>query len=392
MIDVFSKGNRNFIAIFAAFFTAGLVESFLPLLNFQISYTFPDEYYIRVLTFTGLLALSLLSVLFSLIKTAADKRIKMMIALILILGGLLFMYINMKSVNAVLLSVLLLFSGSLFVQIAGLQFLISSFDKGKIVVRITLLYLIKSAGLAAGSGVPLILSSSLHAGTNTLIFFSLFFVLFSMACLIIGPLKITAEKPSEIKIIVTARHLISDKYVLLIAGGLVVYAGAEFCLVNLLPFYFSESFGIKILKMIIPGVGLFTVFFILGRLAGVMILRKINPAIVFLISSFLCILGLFSIFIGQKYLSLGGTMMIGLGASNIFPIMISLAVNRIREGRNVLIGMMIAAVPVGALFPSLMWAVKDSVSIAISFSVPFFCMFCITWIAIMLIRRDYVRG
>ena len=110
-------------------------------------------------------------------------------------------------------------------------------------------------------------------------------------------------------------------------------------------------------------------------------------SVIFLLSSLLCIFGLFTIFIGEKYLSLAASVMIGLGASGIFPLMIYLALNRIQEGRKVLTGLMIATIPIGALFPSFMWAVADSVSIAISFVVPVFCMFYITWIAIMQVRR-----
>ncbi|MCX6285775.1 MAG: MFS transporter [Bacteroidetes bacterium] len=387
MIPDTNSRKKNPVAFLAAYFTIGLVETLFPRLNWQINFIFLDEHYLRVLTFIGLLILAFLSVLFSLMKPGKDGRHNLIIALLVTMPGLLIPFISIKSVNLVLLSDMFLFSGSLFVQVAGLQFIFSPYEKGKNSVRIALLYLFKSAGLITGMSIPGILSGTKMEGSSLLLYVSIFFLLFSLAFLLLFPFPANAGTTSEKQMKFSVRHLISDKSVLMVLGGLIVYSGAEYCLVDLIPLYFSETFGIKIMQTLIPGVGLFMFSFVIGRLAGIFILGKNKPEIVFLMSSVLCILGLFTIFIGQKYLSLAASVMIGLGSSNIFPIMLSMSLNRLKEERTVLIGLMIGTIPIGALFPSLMWAVADSVSIAMSFTVPVFCMFYITWIAIMLVRR-----
>ncbi|MCX6282510.1 MAG: MFS transporter [Bacteroidetes bacterium] len=382
--------NRIHASLYAAFFTTGLVESLLPWLSGQINFIFPDEHYKRVLTFAGLMTLALLAVLFSWLKTGKGRRPNLMIALLVILPGLLLPSINFKSVSIILLSELFLFSGSLFVQVSGLRFISLSPDQDKHAVKITLLYFIKSAGLITGIGIPSILSHGSMPWNGVILYVSLFFLMLSIVFLLVKPIPAGTDIPCEEKLRSGILRLVTNKFVLLVLGGLAVYSGAEYCLVNLIPFYFTETFGIKIQQTLIPGIGLFMFSFFFGRLFGVIISGRIKPVIVFLLSSILCIFGLFIIFIGQKYLSLAASVMIGLGASNIFPVLLSIAIERIRTDRRIFIGMMIGTVPLGALFPALMWAVADSVSIAMSFTVPVFCMFYVTWIAIMVVkRRDY---
>jgi len=374
-------------ALYTAFFTAGLIEILFPRLNWQISFLYLDAYYLRILTFAGLIILSLLSVAFGLLKPSGNKRRKLLIGILVVLTGLLIPLINIKSVNVVLLADLFLFSGSMFIQIAGLQAVFLPDDNTKNAQRIVAVYLVKSAGLIVGLLIPSLLPGTGIYESKLLLLLSVLILLLSLALLFFLPFPGQEEAGLGNRGKNILVKLISDKFIFLVLGGLIVYAGTEYCLIEMIPFYFSETFGIKIMQTLIPGAGIFMFSFFVGRLACLLIIGRIKPEIVFLLSSLLCIFGLFTIFIGQKYLSLAASVMIGLGASCIFPLMIYLALNRIQEGRIVLIGLMIATIPIGALFPSFMWAVADSVSIAISFVVPVFCMFYITWIAIMQVRR-----
>ncbi|MCX6283016.1 MAG: hypothetical protein NTW31_02090, partial [Bacteroidetes bacterium] len=315
-------------ALYTAFFTIGLVEILFPKLNWQISFLYLDAYYLRILTFTGLLILSILSVAFGLLKPAGFKRRNLLIGILVVLPGLLIPHINVKSVNIVLLADLFLFSGSLFIQIAGLQMVFSPNDKTKNAQKIVALYLVKSAGLIVGMHINTLLSGTGLYGSRLLLFVSVFFLLLSLALMFLLPFPGQEEAGFGSRGKNTVIQLISDKFIFLVMGGLIVYAGTEYCLIEMIPFYFSETFGIKIMQTLIPGVGIFMFSFIVGRFACLLILRRIKPEIVFLLSSLLCIFGLFTIFIGQKNLSLAASVMIGLGASGIFPLMISLALNR----------------------------------------------------------------
>ncbi len=380
--------KRNSVAVYPAFFAIGLVETLFPRLKWQISFVFQQEYSLRILTFTGLLVLAFLSVLFGMIRTGKGNRVNLTAALLVVLSGLLILLFDVKPGHLVLLIALCLFAGSLFVQVAGLNAILAANEKGRNIRRIVLLYCIKTFGFMAGISVPAILPSTLAQMSGLLPYAALFFILLSVALLFLLPFKVREETIPGKHITYTIGQLLHNKNIILMLGGLLVYSGAEACLVNLIPFYFSEIFGIKILQMIIPGVGLFIFSFVAGRIAGVLILFRTRPETVFLYSSVLSVLGLFTMFIGQKYLSLAATVMIGIGSANIFPLMIGLAMDLIQHDKKVLLGMMTGTIPVSAFFTSLMWAVTDSVSITMSFMVPVFCMFYITWIAILLVKRN----
>jgi FHS family L-fucose permease-like MFS transporter len=372
-------------AIIVAFFTIGLFEALFPRLNRHINFVMLDNYYISALAFAGLLAMALLPVLFSMIRQGKDSRMKLALALIIILPGLLIPLVYLKSSNILLFSALFLFAGSLLVQAEGLRVILSTGDKGIYAKKMAILYLFNSAGLIMGMAVTAIAKDWINESYK-LLYISIVFLVLSLACLFIFPYPAAGEDPRE-QGKYGIRALLSNKFVILMLGGLAVYAGTEFCMVDFLPFYFSETFGTRIMQMVIPGIGLFMVSFFTGRLAGVFLLERIKAENLFLISGILGILGLSSMFVGQKDLSLIATVMTGLGTANILPLMLSLSLDRLKGGNWLMSGMMIGTIPLGAFFPSLMWAVADSISLGMSFTVPVFCLFYLTWIAILLIRR-----
>ncbi len=372
-------------AIIVAFFTIGLFEALFPRLNRHVNFVILDNYYVSALAFAGLLVLALLPVLFSMMRQGKDRRTKLMFALIIILPGLLIPLVYAKSSNFLLFSTLFLFAGSLLVQAEGLRLIISPGDNGSYAKKTAILYLFKSLGLIMGMAMTSIAKDWINE-SHKLIYISIAFLALSVACLFIFHYPAVREDTRE-QGKFSIRALLSNKFVILMLGGLAVYAGSEFCLVDFLPFYFSETFGTRIMQMVIPGIGLFMVSFFTGRLAGVFLLGRIKAENLFLISGILGILGLSSMFVGQKDLSLIAMVITGLGTANIFPLMLSLSLERLKEENRLMTGMMIGTIPLGAFSPSLMWAVADSISLGMSFTVPVFCLFYLIWIAILLIRR-----
>jgi len=369
-----------------AFFTTGMVETLFSRLNRQILVGLPDEYYLRILTFAGILLIALMPVFFSMLNRGGQPVKVMLIALSLFLPGLLIYFTGTGSEYSILFTALFLFTGSLLVQYAGLRCMLTPEEKGKTAGLISGLYLIKTAGLFAGMGIPAFHSSPDPDPPFLLLTACLSLTLISMLCQL---LLYSGEKQGKTeKFIFTIHELLRDKSVLMMIVGLILYSGTELCLAGFFPLYFSETFGFNLFKTLVPGVGLFMLSFTAGRLAGVWILQQVRPGLVFLFSSILCILGLFTIFIGQKDLSIGALVLTGLGLSNIFPVMLSLAMAKHQTGGYVLTGLLLGTVPLGSFFPYLMWAAAGSISITMSLMVPVFCMFYITWSSIILLRYD----
>jgi len=385
MNPVIHNERQNPVALYLAFFTIGLLDASYPLLDRHLNYFIHNDYYVRILSFTCLLLLSFLSVMFS--RTWSGKNSNIWLALLTLVPGMLLSLLNTKSMSVIFLSALFLLAGSLFVQVSGLKLLTPPVAKQLVPGKIFMVYLFNSSGLLAGMLLISLRSVSGLPCNHLLIYISFVFMLLSMALLYFFPYPKSQVITFPERVSFNLRKLFSNKPLVLMLGGLIIFSGAELCLKGILPYYFSEIFGISITRMIIPGIGLFMSSFFTGRIAGVILIRKTGSDKIFLFSSILAILGISALYIGQKHLSIAATIMMGLGTANILPVMILLTLERISEGMKWLIGLIIGTMPLGAFIPTLMWAMSDSISTGISLTIPIFCLFYVTWIAIVLIKK-----
>ena len=115
------------------------------------------------------------------------------------------------------------------------------------------------------------------------------------------------------------------------------------------------------------------------------------PAKKFLIlSAIISIIGIASIFLSNVAITLVGIILVGLGFSNIFPLIFSITVDHMPERSNELSGLMVTAIAGGAIIPLVMGKVADSSSILISFAVPLLCLFYIMYTSLVSLKKDTV--
>ncbi len=108
-----------------------------------------------------------------------------------------------------------------------------------------------------------------------------------------------------------------------------------------------------------------------------------SPRKFFLITCSLSILGLLGLYLPDKTMATASFFLIGLGFANIFPLVFSLAVERMPQHTNELSGLMVTAIVGGAFLPPLMGLVADATSVQASFMVPMAAILYITWVAVM---------
>jgi MFS transporter, FHS family, L-fucose permease len=132
--------------------------------------------------------------------------------------------------------------------------------------------------------------------------------------------------------------------------------------------------------------GLFFLPIFLGRLAGAFVLRKIRAGRFLMFSIVLSVFGMLMLFFGSQYFAFTGIVLIGLGFSNIFPLIFSITVDAMPERTNELSGLMVTAIVGGALIPPITGAVADF-DIQLGFLVPAFCIFYIFILALKFIKK-----
>ena len=108
----------------------------------------------------------------------------------------------------------------------------------------------------------------------------------------------------------------------------------------------------------------------LGRFVGAISLRFVNINRFFRLSTILSLIGLFMVlFIPGVWSARIGIFVIGIGTSNIFPLIFSIAAHKLPARVNEISGLMIMAIVGGAIIPPLMGLISSTIGILESFYV-----------------------
>lgn len=165
--------------------------------------------------------------------------------------------------------------------------------------------------------------------------------------------------------------------------GIFLYVGAEVSVSQGVPLFLKEQFGISIAEKGLLGTGLFFTALVIGRFSGGVILNWIKARTFLKITSILSVVGIICVFTGLQTISIIGFFVIGLGFANIFPLIFSMAIDKMPERANELSGLMVTAIAGGAIIPFIMNIVSQlSGSVLIGFSIPLLCILYIFTLSI----------
>ena len=162
-----------------------------------------------------------------------------------------------------------------------------------------------------------------------------------------------------------------------------LYVGAEVSMSSGVPILMKEKFGIMKFGLWVTW-ALFFLPILFGRFAGGLILRKTEAKKFLIITVILSLTGLILMFTGIKIMTFASIVLIGLGFSNIFPLIFSITIDKIPERSNELSGLMVTAIVGGAILPPLMGFVADKTSVLLGFIIPLLAILYILFVAIRL--------
>ena len=164
-------------------------------------------------------------------------------------------------------------------------------------------------------------------------------------------------------------------------AAIFLYVGAEVSVSAGIPLLLKDRFGIDINREGLLGTGLFFTALTIGRFSGGVILTWIAPRRFLLVTCLVSLAGLAGLFLPTAPLALAGFFVVGLGFANIFPLVFSIAVERMPSHTNELSGLMVTSIVGGAFLPPLMGAIGDRTSVQTGFLVPIAALLYITWVA-----------
>jgi fucose permease len=120
----------------------------------------------------------------------------------------------------------------------------------------------------------------------------------------------------------------------------------------------------------------------IARLTGAIVLNWIKSRPFLLLVTLVSLTGVLGLLVAPVYiLALVAVFVIGLGAGNMFPVIFSLALEKMPDRANEISGLLIMAVSGGAFIPPVMGFVSTALSPLASIAVVGICMLYILWVS-----------
>jgi len=372
--------------IFLAFLCMGFGDVVSPLSallkdEFALSHTSS-----QLVTFMGFIMFGLLSVPMGIYQGRKGKKYVLQIGLVVAFLGLLVPTIfGFDEFGILLLSVLFLGAGAAILQVAGNPIMRDVSPEGKFSRNLAFGQFIKAIGTLSGMLIPVaaveywdkdwkLLFPIYSAGLFITVFF-----------LAITKIKETEIDKSNYPTMKSCLSLLKNSYVLSMVFGIFLYVGAEVSLFSKIPIYLQEIYDFDLQTWGLLGSAFVVLAILIGRFSGGVILNWISARQFLIISTIIALVGMLGLYVPVKGVAIAAIFVSGLGFANIFPMIFSLAIDKMPERSNELSGLMVTAIIGGAFVPMLFSGVADITgSLMAGFVVP---ILCFVYIGVIAVRK-----
>jgi MFS transporter, FHS family, L-fucose permease len=391
---------KKTLPVYGIFLAMGMIDSAGPMVSlakdsFKISNTMAS-----LLPMLAYIMYGLLSLPVGLLQDKKGKKFILNLGLTMALLGLTIPVLSgmygrmvvdsssMMQFYKILMAILLLGTGGAILQVSGNPIIRDISEEGHYSKNLSLAQSFITVGSSMGFVIPVIM---LHAfGLDWSILFPFFACIVLINFVWLNSVKITERKTDDDHHATfrSCFKLLGNGYVLAMVIGIFIYCGVEICMSAHIPILLKEKFGISVEKMgLLISWSLFYLPILTGRFLGSLILSRIAPKRLLLITVLMALTGLTLIFTSSFSLTLIGIFLTGLGFANIFPLIFSITIDHMPEHTNELSGLMVSSVAGGAFIPPVMGMVADSTSIQTAFIVPVFCIIYLLFVATINNRK-----
>lgn len=181
--------------------------------------------------------------------------------------------------------------------------------------------------------------------------------------------------------------LLKNSFVAFMALSIFLIVGAEVAMNTNIANILIAKFGLTLEKAAI-GISVFFAGETVARLAGAIVLNWLKPRPFLRLISLISLAGVAGVLLAPLYfVSLVFIFIIGLGAGSMFPVIFSLALEKMPERANEISGLLIMAVSGGAFVPPVVGFVSTVVSPIASMFVIGFCLLYILWVSFYVKKK-----
>lgn len=196
-------------------------------------------------------------------------------------------------------------------------------------------------------------------GLGWRVLFPIYMIVAVVAVLWLGATQIEEEQPDKASGFVACFKLLGKPFVLLCFLGIMCHVGIDVGTNTTAPKILMERMGMT-LDNASFATSLYFIFRTIGCFAGAIILRSVSSKSFFLVSVGLMLMAMIALLVSEvQYVIYTAIALIGLGNSNVFPIIFSQALLDQPDKKNEISGLMIMGLFGGTIFPLLMGFTSD---------------------------------
>jgi MFS transporter, FHS family, L-fucose permease len=369
------------LPIFLAFLAMGFGDAVGPFVGLA-----RDEFQLSnavaaMVPFTGFIMFGLLSVPMGVLQDRRGKKFVLMLGLLVAFAGLMNASFGLTTFARFLLTILLLGAGAATLQVAGNPIMRDVSGEGRFARNLTLGQFVKAIGSLSGAVIPVVAARAFGASWGVI--FPVYAAAIALTIVAVATLKVKEQKPDRpAATLGSCLALLANPYVFSMVAAIFLYVGAEVSVSAGIPLLLKDRFGIDINREGLLGTGLFFTALTIGRFSGSVILTWMAPKRFLVVTCLLALAGLAGLFLPSATLAIASFFVAGLGFANIFPLVFSIAVEKMPSHTNELSGLMVTAIVGGAFLPPLMGMVADQTTVMAGFLVPIAAVGYITWVAV----------
>jgi fucose permease len=298
------------------------------------------------------------------------KKKMMNLGIIITILGLLIPFIYYSFV-VILIAFVFMGIGNTIVQVAASPLLQEVTPKEKLSSFLSLSQFIKAITSLTGP----IIATYLAITYDKWILVFLVYALISVANVIwLSTTKIEENIKSESPATFSScMKLLTNKFVLTMVIAIFLIVGADVGMNSNIQGFLMKLHGLT-LENASYGISIYFTALMISRFVGAILLQFLKPVFFLVTTTVLAIIGtLMIMFSATEMMAYIAIFIVGLGAGNLFPLVFSIAINKMPSRSNEISGLLIMAIVGGAIIPPIMGFVSSNSGIIGSLVVLVLC-------------------
>lgn len=363
-------------------FLSFIVMGFVDIIGVAVGYIKQDfkvsDFTAQFLPMMVLLWFFVLSVPVGILQDKTGKRNMLNMGMVVQALGLGLPFVH-YSFAMMFVSFILLGIGNTIIQVSANPLLQDVSPAAKLASYLSSSQFVKAIVSFAG---PLITTFLAVQFGNWRLVFAVYGVTSVLATIWLAATPVTESKPERNPAtFASCFGLLKNRFVAFMALSIFLIVGAEVAINTNITTVLIAKYGLTLEKAAI-GISVFFAGETIARLTGAIVLNWIKSRPFLLLVTLVSLTGVLGLFVAPVYiLALVAVFVIGLGAGNMFPVIFSLALEKMPDRANEISGLLIMAVSGGAFIPPVMGFVSTALSPLASIAVVGICMLYILWVS-----------